>query len=110
MKNIIYWLPRVLGIAFILFLSLFALDVFGEYSGWQLLTALFMHLLPEIILVFLIIFAWKNDLIEAIFFLGFAIYFVLMSGFKSSLIWYLLIPGPALLVAILFVISWFKKK
>jgi hypothetical protein len=110
MKNIIYWLPRILGVAFILFLSLFALDVFGEYSGWQLLTALFMHLLPEIILVLLIVFAWKKDLIEAIIFLAVAICLILMSRFKASLNWYLLIPGPALLVAILFVVSWLKKK
>jgi len=37
----VYWLPRLLSIAFILFLSLFSLDVFGEgYGFWNTLLAL----------------------------------------------------------------------
>ena len=29
-KRVLYWTPRVLGILFALFISIFALDVFGE--------------------------------------------------------------------------------
>ncbi len=35
MKQFLFWSPRVLTILFALFLSLFALDVFGEgYGFW----------------------------------------------------------------------------
>jgi hypothetical protein len=35
-KKIIYRSPRILSIVFILFLALFAIDVFKEYSGWKI--------------------------------------------------------------------------
>jgi hypothetical protein len=50
MKVFIYWLPRVSAILFILFISVFALDVFTE-PNWAL--ALFMHLIPSFILIIL---------------------------------------------------------
>ena len=37
----LFWTPRVAGILFVLFLSIFALDVFGETRGfWETLLAL----------------------------------------------------------------------
>ena len=34
-KQLLFWTPRILGILFALFLSMFALDVFGEgYGFW----------------------------------------------------------------------------
>jgi len=45
LKKFLLWAPRLLAIAFALFLALFALDVFGEgYTGQRLLLALVMHL------------------------------------------------------------------
>ena len=65
-KKIIYWSPRVLAIAYIAFISVFALDVF-EMSQWYL--ALFMHLIPSLILAVLTIIAWKREFIGGIMFL-----------------------------------------
>ena len=42
MKRFLFWLPRILTIIFILFISIFALDVFSEYSFPLVLVALFM--------------------------------------------------------------------
>jgi len=43
-KRVLYWTPRTLSIAFIAFLSLFALDVFGPGQGfWKTLLALTMQ-------------------------------------------------------------------
>ena len=48
-KKVLYWAPRVSCIAFALFLSLFAMDVFGEGLGfWRTLFALFLHLIPTL--------------------------------------------------------------
>jgi hypothetical protein len=66
MKKIIFWLPRVLSIVFIAFISIFALDVF-DMPQWYL--ALFMHLIPSFILIILTVIAWKKPFIGGILFL-----------------------------------------
>jgi hypothetical protein len=51
-KRILLWAPRALSILFIAFLSLFALDVFGEQVGfWRTVLALTMHLIPSVVLI-----------------------------------------------------------
>jgi hypothetical protein len=40
-EKVLFWSPRVLGILIAIFISLFALDVFGEgYSFWETIIAL----------------------------------------------------------------------
>lgn len=58
--RIIYWLPRILGIVSILFISLFTLDAFHSGEDLSRQIADFgMHLIPSgILLVFLLV-AWK---------------------------------------------------
>lgn len=49
-NRFVYWLPRILSIIFILFLSLFSLDVISpELSFWEILVGLFMHNIPQLI-------------------------------------------------------------
>src|ERR1017187_5010202 len=51
-RRTLFWAPRVLSIAYIAFLSMFALDVFGEEHGfWRILLALTMHLIPTFVLI-----------------------------------------------------------
>ena len=66
-KRLLFWTPRALAIVFIAFLSLFALDVFGEgYGFWQTLLALVIHLIPTWILIALLILAWRWEWIGAV--------------------------------------------
>lgn len=109
-KKIIHWLPRIFSIAFVLFLSLFALDVFPEYSGWQAVLGFLAHLLPSFVLLAVILIAWKYDLVGAIAFLSSAVLYVFMAGFDRPWSWYALISGPAVIVGILFLLSWRQKK
>ncbi|MFA4998665.1 MAG: hypothetical protein WC514_01465 [Candidatus Paceibacterota bacterium] len=109
-RRIIYWSPRILSIAFILFLSLFSLDVLTEYTGWDLALALFMHLLPLLVLLGIIIISWKYDLVGAIVFSGFGIFYVFAAGFNRPWSWYAFISGPAIIVGILFLLSWIQKR
>jgi cell division protein FtsW (lipid II flippase) len=109
-KKIIYWLPRISSIAFVLFLSLFALDVFEEYSGWQAVLGFLMHLLPSFVLLAVILIAWKYDLVGAIAFLASAAFYVFMAGFDRPWSWYAGISGPAAVVGILFLLSWLQKR
>lgn len=108
-EKLFHWAPRILSIGFVLFLSLFSLDVFSEYSGYQIILPLFMHLLPSIILLIVIIIAWKYDLVGAVVFLGFPALYVLDVGLTRPLSWYLAIVMPSTIVGILYFISWIQK-
>jgi len=109
-RKVIYWSPRILSLAFVLFLSLFALDVFGEYTGWDLIIALFMHLLPSFVLLIVIAISWRYDLVGAIAFLSSAAFYVYVAGLDHPWSWYAFISGPAAIVGILFLVSWFQNK
>jgi cell division protein FtsW (lipid II flippase) len=108
--KIIHLLPRILSLAFVLFLSLFALDVFSEYSGWSAILPLLIHLIPIFILLAITLIAWKYDLVGAVVFLGFAILYVFLAGFDRPWSWYAGISLPSALVGGLFILSWYKKR
>ncbi|MCA9898427.1 MAG: hypothetical protein H6654_06750 [Ardenticatenaceae bacterium] len=101
-KRWFYWLPRVLSIAFALFISIFALDVFGEgYSFWETLLALFMHLIPTFILVAVIAIAWRWERVGAALFLALALIYLSMTDGRM-----LTIPIPLIIFSLLFLVSW----
>lgn len=102
----IYWLPRILSIAFVLFLSVFSFDVFSEYSGWSAVLPLLVHLIPSIVLLIVAAIAWRYAWVGAVIFLGFAIFYVFAAGFDRPWSWYAGISGPSALVGILYLLSW----
>lgn len=111
----LYWAPRVLSIAFILFLSLFALDVFDERLGfWKTLLALFMHLIPTLVLIAALVLAWRWEWIGAAMY-GAAgtlhIWSVMNRPITPSVraVWILTIAGPAFVIAALFLANWMRR-
>jgi len=109
-KNLLFWTPRVAGILFVVFIGIFALDVFGEYdSFWETMLALCMHLLPSILLAIAIGLAWRWEWVGAVLFTGFAVWYVATArGFDWSV--YLLLAGAPLVVGLLFAVGWFYRK
>ncbi len=110
LKQTLFWTPRVSGILFVLFISLFALDVFDAQPGlWETLGALFMHLIPSILLTLAIILAWKWEWIGAALFISWAIWYV---GFMRGFDWiaYVLIAGLPALIGLFFLAGWTWKK
>ena len=105
MKKIIFWLPRVLGILFIAFLGLFALDSFsGEFPWYQKILGFFIHLLPNFVLTIFLVLAWKKYLIGGLFFIFAGLFYIFMAWDQS--VWALvLISGPAFLVGGLFILD-----
>ena len=111
----LYWAPRVLSIAFILFLSLFALDVFQEGRRfWPTLAALAVHLIPSFVLVLVLIAAWRWEWIGAVVFAGAGGLYIhhtlelkLSAAVKWS--WCLGIAAPALVIAALFLCNWIQR-
>jgi hypothetical protein len=110
LNKIFYWAPRVLSILFAIFLSIFALDVFGEYHGLELALALFIHLLPSFVLAAVIFISWKHDLFGAVAFLFVAGLYIYVAGLGRPWTWYAFISGPAALTGILFFINWLRTK
>jgi hypothetical protein len=111
----LYWAPRVLSIAFIGFLSLFALDVFnGAYGFWKTALALTMHLIPSFVLIGALVLAWKWEWIGAALYAAAGVlYLVWVSGRPVpdhiKLSWVLTIAAPAFLIAALFLANWLKR-
>lgn len=68
-KGAIYWIPRILCIIAIAFVSLFALDAFEPgLTIWQQLQNFFMHLIPSFILIAILVVSWKWELIGGVLF------------------------------------------
>ncbi len=111
----LFWAPRALSIAFIAFLSVFALDVFGTGQGfWRTLAAFLMHLIPSVALAVALVLAWRWEWIGAAFFAGAgALYatMVLRHSIAADVkaIWILTIAGPAFGIAVLFLVNWLKR-
>ncbi|PKM91363.1 hypothetical protein CVU82_02075 [Candidatus Falkowbacteria bacterium HGW-Falkowbacteria-1] len=111
----LYWTPRILSIIFICFLALMSLDVFGSgLNFWQTVVALFMHNLPALVLLVVLIISWKHEIVGGVgFILAGLVYIVLLM--RNQFEWYLLswaiqISGVAFLVGTLFLVTWFKKR
>jgi hypothetical protein len=67
--KVLFWAPRLLCIAYIAFLSLFALDVVSEFHGFRQTTAaLLIHLVPSFIVALILALAWKWEWIGAVLF------------------------------------------
>lgn len=114
-NKFVYWAPRILAILFILFLAMFSLDIFdGNYGLWGTIVGLFMHNIPALILLAVLIISWKYEIVGGIVFILAGLAYIIMIMMNQTFEWYMLswaltIAGPAFLVGILFLINWFKK-
>jgi hypothetical protein len=110
LKQTLFWTPRVAGILFVLFISIFAFDVFDMQLGfWGTLFALFIHLLPSILLAIAIVIAWKREWFGAVLFIGWAIFYVATIR-EQHWVAYLIIAGLPTLIGLLFLADWVWRK
>ncbi len=108
-NRVLFWAPRALSILFIAFVSLFALDVFGEAHGfWQTLVALAMHLIPTFVMVAVLVVAWRREWFGAVMFTACAIVFafIVRGPFWVKLIFAM----PCFITAWLFLVNWRLRK
>lgn len=118
--KVIHWLPRIICILAILFVSMFALDAFEpELTIWQQIGAFFMHLIPSFILLALLIVSWKWEFIGGIIFtllgLGFSPVIFVHNYKMNQSVWMSIgiilgITLPFIIVGILFIVSHYQKK
>lgn len=118
-SKFVYWAPRILSIMFILFLTLFSFDVFDLKLGfWGTVLGLFMHNIPSLFLLVILLISWKREIVGGIaFILAGLLYIALLLRnilFNEPHEWYMLawsitISGPAFLTGVLFLVNWKKK-
>jgi len=110
-QRLLYWTPRILTIAFAIFISLFALDVFRAGKGfWEVTLALLIHLLPTAVILGVLSLAWQREWLGAISYVAMAILYIVRTWGRFNLGTYLIIAGPLLLIGILFTLNWFLRK
>ena len=119
-SKIYFWLPRIICILAILFISIFALDAFDpNHTIWQQIGDFLMHLIPSFILTALLIIAWKWELTGGIIFtiigLGLSPVVFIHNYNMNHSIWMSLgvicsITLPFAIVGILFIMSYSYSK
>ncbi|MCX6153890.1 MAG: hypothetical protein NT007_07015 [Candidatus Kapabacteria bacterium] len=109
-KKLLFWAPRALCIVTILFMSMFAMDVFGEGRGfWGTSLALLMHLIPSIFMFIILLISWKREWIGGIIFNILALLYIIMFWGRFPIATYFLISGPLAITGILFFLNWKYK-
>ena len=119
-NKILFWLPRMLCILAILFVSMFALDAFDPgLSAWQQIKAFLIHLVPSFILFLLLVLAWNKELIGGIVFTIIGLFFTPFIyihnyqmnhsiGVSTGIV--LMITFPFILVGVLFMVNYRLKR
>jgi len=111
MKRGLFWTPRIIGILFAVFLSLFALDVFGEdRSFWETALALLIHLIPVYVVVIALVLAWRWAWVGAVVFTALAVLYVILAWGRFHWSAYAVISGPLVLLGVLFLFNWIHRE
>ncbi|MEN8139128.1 MAG: hypothetical protein ABFR62_11920 [Bacteroidota bacterium] len=118
--KILHWSPRILCILAILFISMFALDAYEpDLPFWKQLGAFAMHLIPSFVLTLILLIAWKWELIGGILFavIGLALSpwvfkhnYNMNHSYWMSLGIIMMITVPFVIVGVLFIMSYLKKR
>jgi hypothetical protein len=110
-KRLLFWSPRIIGILFGLFLSLFALDVFGVgLSVWDSIRAFLIHLVPVYVVFILLAFAWRWEWVGAVGFAALGLIYIVWGWGMFPWVAYVTISGPLFLLAALFLLNWIYRK
>ena len=109
-RRLLYWTPRVLTILFALFVSLFALDVFGEgYTPWETVVALVMQLVPTFLILIVLAVSWRWEWVGAILFVALGVAYLVIFGDEVDWGAFLFISGPLFLLGVLFGVNWLLR-
>ena len=119
-SRVIYWTPRILSILFLFFLAMFSLDVLDMRLGfWGTAAGLFMHNIPTLFLLAVLIVSWKHEIVGGVAFIlaGMAYIVWLLKTILGDIphqwdmpLLVLTIAGPAFLIGTLFLVGWYRKK
>lgn len=104
--GVLFWSPRILALIFVVFVSMFALDVFEEDLGfWGTTGALLLHLIPSALLGACLAIAWTREWVGALAFgaLGVVHVALMWDRFPNAVM-----ATPVLVIAALFLAGWLR--
>jgi len=108
MQQTLKWLPRILAIAFALFLSLFATDAFGEdIPVLQALMGFLIHLAPVYVLVIVTVIGWRWPVVGGVLFVVAGLMMTFWFNTYRSAITFLLISLPVFVIGLLMLVDGF---
>jgi hypothetical protein len=108
--RLLYWSPRILAIAFAVFISIFALDAFGENHGfWPTALAFSIHMIPTMIVVAILIAAWRWEWVGAVVYALLTAIYLWWGLPRRPLLGVLMIAIPLLVIAGLFLADWIER-
>lgn len=102
-RSLLRWTPRALGVLYVAFISLFALDVWGTGAGfWNELAGFLVHLMPAYFVAAALVIAWKSPRLGGILFIILATAFGLIFGWRDP-VTLLLLALPPTATGLLFI-------
>ncbi len=108
--GLLYWSPRILGILFAAFISIFALDVFSEHLPFgRTMLALALHLIPTAIVLMVLLISWRWEWMGAISYFSLGVIYIVSMWKRFPLVTYVAISGPAFLIGVLFLFDWIRR-
>lgn len=109
-KSIVFWAPRIISVAFILFVSMFAFDAFDSADvWWKVALGFLIHLIPSFLLIIGLVIAWRYEWVGALAFVAFGLWYLI--GFTDKH-WatLLLLSGIPILVGAIWWFGWLERK
>jgi hypothetical protein len=110
-KRILFWTPRALCLLFAAFVSLFALDVFGEGHGFlHTMFDLLMHLIPTGVILVALAISWRWERVGGLLFFALGAWYVVGTWGRFHWSAYAVIAGPLFLLGALFELEgWLRR-
>lgn len=106
MENFLTWFPRILIIAFAVFISFFATDAFSAGGTiWQQLGDFVLHMIPTLVTLVILWVAWQNRMLGGLLFVLWGLVFTINFSTSRSVPLFLMFSMPLLLSGFLFIFS-----
>ena len=104
----LHWAPRVLGLLFAAFISLFALDAFGTDDPlWQQAVGFLIHMIPTVLVGGAVIAGWRWPLVGGVLCLGLGLLYVAVARGRAAWTVSAMIAGPIWITGALFFVDGF---
>ncbi len=97
------WVPRIIAIAYVLFLLVFTLDS-GASGIWERITAYVMNALPAIVVAACLAVFWRRPKAAGWMFIALAVAFTVWFNAYTRLEQFLIVPLPLLVIGVLFLL------
>ena len=107
LHQVLFWVPRILAMVFALFVGLPALGAFSVGIPFrQALGPFLLQLIPAALVLIALTVAWHRERLGALIFASLGLLYIVFTWGAFPWFAYLVIAGPPLLLAVLFMVSW----